>query len=85
MPETENYISTAEAAKILGISQVAVLKKINKGQIKAKKIGRNYVVDKRTLGDIYQNLTKEQERKVSEGVDKVVKDFGEALRRLGSE
>jgi excisionase family DNA binding protein len=81
----ENYISTVEAAQLLGISRVAVFRKIKKGEIKAIKIGRNYVIDRRSLGGIYQDLTKEQERKVARGVEKVVKDFGEALRRLGSE
>ena len=37
-----NYISTAELAKFLGISQVAVCKRIKNGQIKAVKIGRSY-------------------------------------------
>lgn len=40
----ENYISTAELAKFLGISVVAVFKRIKKGQIKATKIGRSYAI-----------------------------------------
>ncbi len=44
-----NYISTAELAKLLGISPVAVFKRIKKGQIKAVKIGRSYAIDKYSL------------------------------------
>ena len=40
----EQYVSTAEIAKLLGISTVAVFKRIKKGQIKATKIGRSYAI-----------------------------------------
>lgn len=39
-----NYLSTAELARILGISRVAVLKRIQKGSIPAVKIGRGYAI-----------------------------------------
>lgn len=81
----ENYISTTEAAKILGISPVAVFKKIKKGEIKASKIGRNYVIDKRSLGTIYRDITNEQRKKVAAGVEKAVKEYDEALKKLGKE
>lgn len=80
-----NYISTSEAARIMGISRVAVFKKIKKGEIKAQKIGRNYVVDKRSLGSIYQELTPAQKKKVVKAVRKTVKEYGEALKGLGRE
>lgn len=38
------YISTAELAKLLHVSRIAVFKKIQSGKIKAFKIGRNYVI-----------------------------------------
>jgi excisionase family DNA binding protein len=78
-------IGTTEAAKILGISRVAVFKRIKKGQIKAIKVGRNYVIDKQDLGDIYQKITPEAEIKIDATVDRIVKEYGEALKRLGRE
>lgn len=36
--------SVAEYAALLGISRQAVLKQIDKGKVKAKKVGRSYVV-----------------------------------------
>lgn len=39
-----NYISTADLARFLGISVVAIFKRIKKGQIKAVKIGRSYAL-----------------------------------------
>lgn len=38
------YISIADLAKTLGISRIAVFRKIKKGQIKALKIGRSYAI-----------------------------------------
>ncbi len=48
----DHLIGTTEAAQILGISRIAVFKKIQKGQIEAYKVGRNYVIDRRSLSDV---------------------------------
>lgn len=80
-----NYISTSEAARIMGVSRIAIFKKIKKGEIKAQKIGRNYVIDKRSLGSIYQETTPVQKKKIAKAVEKTVKEFGEVLKRLGKE
>lgn len=45
----KNKLSTIEAAKALGITRQAVLKKIKEGKIKAEKVGRNYVINKADL------------------------------------
>ncbi len=54
----KDFYTTAELAKILGISRVAVFKKIKNGTIKAQKIGRNFVVFKKDIGDL-ENLLSE--------------------------
>jgi|GEM_PF-1489654 len=38
------FVSTTEAAKLLGVSTVTVFKRIQKGEIKAQKVGRNYLI-----------------------------------------
>ena len=45
----KNLLSTTEAAKLLGISRVAVFKQIKAGKIKAKKVGRNFIIEKKEL------------------------------------
>ena len=45
------YISAAELAKILGISHVAVFKRIKSGKIKAIKIGRTYAIPRSYAGE----------------------------------
>jgi excisionase family DNA binding protein len=45
----KKIFTTSEVAKLLGISRVAVFKKIKSGEIKAQKIGRNFAVYKKDL------------------------------------
>lgn len=44
MSEKAKFISVPEAAKILGISRIAVFKKVKKGEISAIRIGRNWAI-----------------------------------------
>lgn len=49
MQNNEQFLSTKEAAKLLGISPVAVFKRIKSGSIPAIKVGRNYVIPSSAL------------------------------------
>lgn len=82
----QEYISTTEAAKMLGISRIAVFKKIKKGQIKAKKIGRNFVIDKNDLLKLSgEFLTAAKKKEIEEAVRKTIREYGETLKLLGKE
>ena len=48
--DLKDFYTTKELAEILGISRVAVFKKIKNGTIKAQKIGRNFVIFKKDNG-----------------------------------
>lgn len=45
----KDFYTTAELARILGISRVAVFKRIKNGSIKAQKLGRNFVIFKKDI------------------------------------
>ncbi|MCM8823733.1 MAG: excisionase family DNA-binding protein [Candidatus Omnitrophica bacterium] len=47
-----NYITLPQLAKLMGITRIAVYKKVKKGQIKAERIGRNFAVSKDTIKDL---------------------------------
>ncbi|MFA4875055.1 MAG: helix-turn-helix domain-containing protein [bacterium] len=81
----KRYLTTAEVAKILGISTVAVFKKIKSGSLPAQKIGRNYAIDPKALGLKADRVGKETKRRIERAVKRVVKDYGEALKKLGKE
>ena len=81
-----NYLSVKELADILGISRIAVFKKIKKQQIHAEKIGRNYIIPKDKLGDLLTNeLTENLKKEIDNGVDKIITEYSETLKKLGKE
>lgn len=82
----KKFLSTTELAQILGISRIAVFRKIQKGQIKAVKVGRNYIIDQRDVGNILgTTLAAGDKEVVDKAVKKTVKEYGETLRLLGAE
>jgi len=84
--KNQQYISTTELAKLLGISRVAVFNKIKSGEIYAEKIGRNYAIPVENLHEIARVVLSEKEkREIDEAVRKIVKEYGETLRLLGKE
>ena len=44
MTEKKEFLSIPEAAVLMGISRIAVFKKVKKGQLTAIRIGRNWAV-----------------------------------------
>jgi excisionase family DNA binding protein len=82
----KKYLSTTELAKLLGISRIAVFKKIKSGKIKAKKKGRNFIIDKKNIGGILnKNVTAKEKTEISEVVRLVIKEYGDTLKLLGKE
>lgn len=85
MAKEKKYISTTEAAEIMGISRVAVFKQIHAGKIKARKVGRNYIIDRNDIGGIYKEITPQEVRLVENGLQKAIREYRETLERLGGE
>ena len=82
----KEYLSTSELAHLLGVSRIAVFKKIQNGKIKAFKIGRNYVVPmEEFLSAIGTFISVEKKNEIDEVEKRAVKEYGEALRKLGAE
>ena len=50
--EKSEFLSVSQLAKILKISRVAVLKRINRGAIKAIKVGPNFVIKKADIKNL---------------------------------
>lgn len=89
MKESE-YITIPQLAKILGLSRIAVYKKVKKGEIKAIKIGRSFAISKeyvkKNLVDVIGRPLKEEEKKeIEKSVKKTIEEYGEVLKRLGRE
>ena len=80
------YLSTAELAKLLGVSRIAIFKKIKLGKIKGFKVGRNYVIPTEefmtAVGTFVSQDKKDEIKKI---VQKAVSEYGETLKLLGGE
>ncbi len=84
--EEKKYVSTAELAKLLGVSRIAVFKKIQSNKIKAFKIGRNYVIPIEEFWSAMGTfISPEQKKEMDAVVKRAVQEYGDALRKLGAE
>lgn len=82
----QEYYTTAEAAKVLGVSRIAVFKKIKEGKIKAEKFGRNYLIPRKDILEIAgQIISPQRKKQIEAGIDKTIAEYGEVLRKLGKE
>ena len=82
----KTLLSTIEVAKILGISRVAIFKKIKSGEIRTRKIGRNFVIDRKELPDILNTvLSEDKKHEIEQSVNKTIKEYGKTLKLLGKE
>lgn len=80
------FISIPQLAKMLGISRIAVYKKVKKGQIKAQRIGRSFAIAENDVAGILgKALGRQGQRQIDRAVKRTVKEYGEALRLLGNE
>ena len=86
MTSDRRFFSTAELAKMLGVSRVAVFKKIRSGSIHAEKIGRAYVIPKEEIAAALGVFVSERrKREIDQSVERTVREYGDVLRRLGGE
>jgi len=84
--KNKEYITIPELARVLGLSRIAVFKKVKSGWIKAIKIGRNYAIPKASLDAILGKALKEEDKKeIEAAVKKTVSEYGQTLKLLGRE
>lgn len=82
----QTYITIPQLAKLLGLSRIEVYRKVRKGQIKAERIGRMYVITDREVVHIIDKQPSDKDKgQIEKAVRKAVKDYGEVLRKLGEE
>lgn len=84
--DKKEYLTIPQLAELLGISRIAVYKKVKSGQIKAVRIGRTYAISKKVLSNILgKELTPQLKKKIDRAVKKTVNEYGEVLQLLGKE
>lgn len=84
--DKKEYLTIPQLAELMGISRIAVYKKVKSGQIKAVRIGRTYAISKKVISNILGNeLTPQLKKKIDKAVKKTVNEYGEVLKLLGRE
>lgn len=82
----KDYLTVKELADLMGISRIAVFNKIKLGKIKAEKIGRNYIIQKKDLdGLLKPGLSEIDKKEIEAGVKKVLHEYGETIKKLSKE
>jgi len=80
------YFSIPDVASLLGMSRVAVYKKVKSGEIRAIKLGRTYGISSAYVGQLLGKSVGQVRRKqIDRAVKRVVREYGELLRMLGKE
>lgn len=83
--KTKEFYSVPELAELLGISRVAVFKRIKLGRIKAFKVGRAYIIPAEEWGYLSNKaLTSKQTELIGKAVTKVTKEYGKTIEMLGN-
>lgn len=86
----EKYLSIPQVAKMLGVSRMAIYKKVKARKIKAIKIGKNYAIPEEyimgIIGKIVDKpLTKEDKLRIEKVLKKTIDEYSELLKLLGDE
>lgn len=82
----KTFYTTKEVSELLGVSRVTVFKQIKSGNIKAQKVGHNYIILKEDLPEILNKSLKDFDKSnIQDAVKKVVDEYGETLKLLGRE
>lgn len=78
----KEHVTITELAKVMGLSRVQVFRKIKSGEIPAEKVGSIYIIPAEYTSLYTGEMTARDEKVIAAGVDKVVSQYGEVLKKL---
>ncbi len=85
MPPKDS-ISIAELAQLLGVSRVTVLKRVQRGEIPASRVGRAYRIARACLPDILGETVPARRRQMLEhAAERALREYRETFKLLGQE
>lgn len=85
--QNKALFSSSEVADMLKVSRITVFRYIKSGRIKADKVGKTYLISRESLTDFLNvgKLTEGRKKEIEQDVERVIKEYGEALKKLGRE
>ena len=82
----EKYLTIPQLAKILGVTRIAIYKRVKKGEIKSIRIGRNFAISIEEAENISGKTLSEEDKKIiDKAVNKTISEYGDVLKKLGRE
>jgi len=82
----QKYVTIPKLADLLGLSRIAVYKRVKKGQIPATKIGKTYLITDQTVTEILgKEVTEKGRARIDAAVHRTVQEYGQVLKQLGRE
>ncbi|MDO8599504.1 MAG: helix-turn-helix domain-containing protein [bacterium] len=83
---SKDFISIAELAALLGVSRVAVLKRVRRGGIPALRVGRAYRIARTNIPDILGTAVSHLRRQALEhAAERALREYRETFELLGRE
>lgn len=80
------YITIPQLAKMMGVSRVTVYRRVKSGEIKATKVGHDYIVDDKEIQRLLsQDITAADKKRIDKAVKRTVEEYGDVLKWLGKE
>jgi len=82
----KEYITIPELAKLLGISRIAVYKKVKNGEINAKRIGKIHAIPKEYISKILgKEVSEKAKKEIDNAIQKTLREYGDTLKLLGGD
>lgn len=79
----KEFYTIKEVADLLGISRIAVYKKVKLGKINAQKIGRNFAIRNNEIQCLMgKNISNSDKKILLAGIKKTIKEYGYTLKKL---
>ncbi len=78
-------ITTSELAGMLGVTRQTVFNWIKNGHLKANKVGNSYAIPRASIPELATRTASAKKRIIETAVDNTISQYGEVLKRLGSE
>ena len=84
--QNRKEITIPALANLLGVTRVTIYRRVKRGDIPARKIGKMYVITDAVVQEILGKQTSDRtKRQIDTAVRKTVSDYGKLLKELGKE
>ncbi len=81
----KNFYTVPELAKIIGLSRSQIFRRVQANLIPHQKAGRIYLVPRSYVDSVLGEITTEDQKEIEKAVKKVIRQYGDVIKKLGEE